>query len=117
MSFLLSPKYNIFRSEKIHTDRLQHYLHHGIYFRFFERFEFEFLEIQNLGSIELEIQMSALAPTLLNLPFVCLIPFINKISYFEFIGKCLGNMNCLMHQACPFHEACMVELRNGSGKW
>jgi hypothetical protein len=34
LSFLPSPKYIIFRSKKLHTDKIQHYLHHGIFSRF-----------------------------------------------------------------------------------
>jgi hypothetical protein len=45
LSFFLSPKYNIFYSEKLHTNRIQYCLHHGIFSEFFERFEFEFLEL------------------------------------------------------------------------
>jgi hypothetical protein len=33
LCFLLSPKYNIFRSKKLHTSRIQHYLQHDIFFK------------------------------------------------------------------------------------
>jgi hypothetical protein len=46
LSFLLSKKYDIFCCEKLHTDRIQHYLRHDIFFNFFfEVSEFEFLEL------------------------------------------------------------------------
>jgi hypothetical protein len=48
MSFSLSLKYNIFCSENLPTDEIQHCLHHGMLLEFFEMFEFEILRLQNL---------------------------------------------------------------------
>jgi hypothetical protein len=37
LPFLLSPKYDVFYSENLHNDRVQHCLHVGIFFRNFLR--------------------------------------------------------------------------------
>jgi hypothetical protein len=58
--FLLSPKYTIFRSEKLHSDRCNIVYIMVFFLIFFERFEFELLELEILGSMELELQTSTL---------------------------------------------------------
>jgi hypothetical protein len=58
--FLLSQNYNIFCSEKLHMDSIQHSLNHSIFSEFFKVFEFKFLGLQISSSMELELHMSAL---------------------------------------------------------
>jgi hypothetical protein len=45
LSILLSQYYNIFFSEKLHTNRIEHCLRCVIFLELFEVFEFEFLEV------------------------------------------------------------------------
>jgi hypothetical protein len=58
-SFLLSQKYNISRSKKLHTEEYNIFLQHGNFLDFFKRFELKFLDLPISGSMELELQMSA----------------------------------------------------------
>jgi hypothetical protein len=51
LSFLLSLKYNIFRSKNLYTHRIQHSLYPCIFSKFFVMFKFEILELQNLASL------------------------------------------------------------------
>jgi hypothetical protein len=46
--FLLSPKYNIFWSENLHTYRIQHCLRHDIFFEFF-------LDVQNFKGLKFKL--------------------------------------------------------------
>jgi hypothetical protein len=60
LSFLLSLKYNILRSENLHTYRIQHYLRHNIFSIFLETSKFKISKVQNLATMELELQMAVL---------------------------------------------------------
>jgi hypothetical protein len=60
LSFLLSPKYNIFWFQNLHTYRIQHYLHHDIFSKNLETSKFKISKVQNLATMEPELQMAAL---------------------------------------------------------
>jgi hypothetical protein len=49
LSFLLSPNYNIFRSENLHTYRIQHCLRHNIFFKIFGDIQIQNFKALNSG--------------------------------------------------------------------
>jgi hypothetical protein len=61
--FLLRSKYNVFRFENLHNDRVQHCLHHRIFSYFFKIFVFEFCKLQRIflkGSMVPELHLEFL---------------------------------------------------------